>query len=98
MSGPFASVIYSHAGASSGFRPHAIRVRPSRPGRLRGRVVRMAAEEVLILLQQERTHRVAHASQCPAGGQSCNPVISGQMSQDFFTTVHDRLLCDPVVN
>jgi hypothetical protein len=51
----------------------------------------MAAEEVLILLQQERTHRVAHASQCLASGQSCNPVICGQMSQDFFTTVHDRL-------
>ena len=33
------------------------------------------AEEVLILLQEERTHRVAHASQCLASGQSCNPVI-----------------------
>ena len=61
------------------------------PGDFVAGVVRMAAEEVLILLQQERTHRVAHASQCLASGQSCNPVICGQMSQDFFTTVHDRL-------
>ncbi|AHE48370.1 hypothetical protein AH4AK4_0886 [Aeromonas hydrophila 4AK4] len=55
------------------------------------RVIGMTAEEMLILLQQKRTHRMADTGQSLASGQSCNPVICGQMSQYSFTTIHDRL-------
>ncbi|MNH39964.1 hypothetical protein D3C79_1012080 [compost metagenome] len=54
-------------------------------------IIRMAAEEMLILLEQERIHRVADPGQCLAGGQPCHPVIGGQMGQNFLTTIHDRL-------
>ena len=80
----FASVIYSHAGASSGFVPMPYVSGRAGPGDFVAGSSAWRREEVLILLQQERTHRVAHASQCLAGGQSCNPVICGQMSRDFF--------------
>ena len=63
-------------------------VRPARP---RDGVVRMAAEEMLILLQQERTHpEVIHAGQRLASGQSCNPVIGGQMGQNFHDYSRSR--------
>ena len=91
MSGPFASVIYSHAGASSGFRPHAIRVRPSRHGRLRGR---------------GRPHGGGRSADPVAAGAnsssgSCQPVPRQRSilqpgdlwpnEPGLFTTVHDRL-------
>ena len=70
--------------------PHAL---PNRPARPRDGVVRMAAEEMLILLQQERTHRVIHAGQRLASGQSCNPVIGGQMGQNFSRLFAIASLC-----